>query len=62
MFEIYLNSTKKTSERRQWGLSGVFIVDFEQLNASWVGGTQTSECIPKTLSEEVSFGGQRSYV
>ena len=52
----------KTSERRQWLLSGVFIVDFEQLNASWVGDTQTSEFIPKTLGEEVSFVGQRSYV
>ena len=51
---------------RQWLLSGVFTVDFEQLNAGWVGGTQTSEylwkCIPNTLGEEASFGGQRSYV
>ena len=27
--------TIKTPERRQWRRSGVFIVDFEQVNADW---------------------------
>ena len=28
-------STIKTVERRQWRRSGVFIVNFEQVNVSW---------------------------
>ena len=34
--EICSELTIKTPERRNWRLSGVFIVDFEQVNVSWV--------------------------
>ena len=30
-YEIYLKLTTKTPERRQWRISGVFIVNFEHI-------------------------------
>ena len=35
MCEICSEITIKTPERRQWRRSGVFIVNFEQVNADW---------------------------
>ena len=36
MCEICVKLTIKTPKRRQWRPSSVFIVNFEQVNVSWV--------------------------
>ena len=35
-YEICSKLTTKTPEPRQWRRSGIFIVNFEQVNADWV--------------------------
>ena len=38
-FEICSELTIKTLEQRQWRCSGVFIVNFDHVNAGWVGNS-----------------------
>ena len=38
-FEICSELTIKTLEQRQWCCSGVFIVNFDHVNAGWVGNS-----------------------